>query len=95
MGVYIKGMEMPTEAEEARRIILFADGNAETMDRKQFEAVELPPHGDLIDRDAVIEAHVEAERGRYGGLFVVGDNRFMKRFVDAPIIIPADKEATP
>lgn len=52
---------------------------------------ELPPHGDLIDRDALRKVHAEAEKGAFGGLYVVGTNRFMKRFEDAPVVIPADK----
>lgn len=54
--------------------------------------LELPEHGDLIDRAALMEEHAKAESGRYGNLFVAGDNRFIHRFLDAPVVIPADKE---
>ena len=53
-----------------------------------YPLIELPePHGDLIDRDALRKVHAEAEKGRYGGVYLVGDNRFMRRFEDAPAVI--------
>lgn len=53
---------------------------------------ELPPHGDLIDRAALMEEHAKAESAKYGNLFVAGDNRFIHRFLDAPVIVPAERE---
>lgn len=52
---------------------------------------ELPPHGDLIDRAALMEEHAKAESAKYGNLFVAGDNRFIHRFLDAPAIVPAEE----
>lgn len=40
----------------------------------------------LIDADALMDKHRKEERERYGGTFVVGDNRFMQRFMDAPTV---------
>lgn len=58
MSVLIKGMEMPV-IELDWTIRNGADGkwyaidtNAETTDGEWHEIVPVPPHGDLIDRDA-------------------------------------------
>ena len=53
MSLYIKGMEMPTDGEKLYMIV-FSDGKA-CASYKPFEwheVVPVPPHGDLIDRDA-------------------------------------------
>ena len=55
MGVYIKGMEMP-KGNDAVSIIIFPNGKVSLANDRRFaeyaEAVPVPPHGDLIDRDA-------------------------------------------
>lgn len=56
--------------------------------------VEVPDrHGELIDRDALRKAHAQAERGAYGGIYVVGANRFMQRFEAAPVVVGAEAPA--
>lgn len=68
MGVYIKGMEMPTCGHTTIRI--YADGTVEHehTERKLGTAVPVPPHGRLIDADALIDAiiakHIRHERNR-------------------------------
>lgn len=50
MSVLIKGVEMPTD--EPLLVKINPDGTVSTTARnnyKKYEAVELPPHGDLID----------------------------------------------
>lgn len=63
MGVYIKGMEMPKDYSVIVKI--FPDGRVGTIPYVQWFKVELiegtqafpvPPHGDLIDRDAARES---------------------------------------
>ena len=63
MGVYIKGMEMPTIDLEWR-IIRGEDGrwyaidvNAETSDGEWHKIVPVPKHGDLIDMNAKIDVY--------------------------------------
>ena len=54
MGVYIKGMEMPKD--KPIRIVLNPNGQLfvdHGVHFTEYEAVELPSHGDLIDRDAL------------------------------------------
>ena len=57
MSILIKGMEMPKDKE----IILRIDEEGQVYNiygeypTKIYEAIEIPPHGDLIDRDALIK----------------------------------------
>lgn len=56
MSVLIKGMEMPTD--DFIRIILYPNGQAvkaNAVDYEEFEAIPVPPHGRLIDADALIK----------------------------------------
>ena len=53
MGVYIKGIEMPTGNDELR-LIIHSNGQVIISHQTYYEeaeAVPVPPHGDLIDRD--------------------------------------------
>lgn len=55
MSVLIKGMKMPTD--QRARIVLHPNGQL-FVDHgtwfTEYEAIELPDHGDLIDRDKVV-----------------------------------------
>lgn len=53
MGVYIKGMEMPSKRNGAV-IIIYPNGTAVYEDGKEYQVVELSPHGRLIDADALM-----------------------------------------
>lgn len=59
MGVYIKGMEMPTADYELLCINIYPDGKVcinLDLDCKQVAtAIPVPPHGRLIDADALFE----------------------------------------
>ena len=59
MSVLIKGMKMP-QGERYVDVRIFDDGRATTATGerpfyREMEVIELPPHGDLIDRDELIE----------------------------------------
>ena len=68
MSILIKGMEMPQDIREA--IIITRDGKARRIRAGRIiiegsveetnVAFELPPHGDLIDREAALYALCEA-----------------------------------
>ena len=64
MGVYIEGIEMPKGSDE-HRLIIRANGQV-IIDKKTYweeaEAVPVPPHGDLIDRDALMNEFEKAQR---------------------------------
>lgn len=85
MGVYIKGMELPKDRPQL--LWVYPNGKALTVQSdvdpwKELQAVPVPPHGALIDKGALMkEIENDAE---YLGVW---------RIDDAPVIIPADKEA--
>jgi hypothetical protein len=100
MGLYIHGMKLPPKGK-VKMLVLFDDGvlldNADGQN--QWMAIELSPHGRLIDADAVIE-DIRCEilehqlNGMKGTPFYIEDLRTMwQRLEDediAPTIIPAE-----
>ncbi len=54
MGVYIRGIEMPTSCGDCKlRMAIGCCGNLPHNTRMpNCPLVEIPPHGDLIDKDA-------------------------------------------
>ena len=91
-NILIRGMKLPIFEHQSWDIRHGADGkwyivdtNAETSDGEWHEIVPIPPHGDLIDRDALMKGE-----GRYiisfgkEGIDVAEINR-------APTIIPASE----
>lgn len=52
MSVLIKGMPLPTDKHHA--VAIFLTSSEALANEQSYEAVELPPHGDLIDRDKII-----------------------------------------
>ena len=94
MGVYIKDMEMPV-IEMEWTIRRGADGkwyavdtNAETTDGEWHELVPVPPHGRLIDADALAVNDgwlAEAEEYRTHISFVYSND-----IDNAPTVIPAE-----
>ena len=87
MGVYIKGMEMPTERESFNLTIKYNGVVLDTETGTQVaEAHELPPHGDLIDRDPFIE-FIKTHWDGY-------DQWFVGQLEARPTIIPAEEGET-
>lgn len=95
MGVYINGMEMPTKGY--RLILIHADGTVQSTDG-ETTAIPVPPHGRLIDADAllmrinyeVMEAYMD------GVCYGVHPSQEYLDLLgeiidDAPTIIPATK----
>lgn len=60
--ILIRGMEMPTGNDELR-LIIHSNGQV-IIDKKTYweeaEAVPVPEHGDLIDRDVLLDEQVPA-----------------------------------
>ena len=90
MGVYINGMEMPKgkpiciiidPAGQVRRYDL---NNDKYTDDELFEAVRIPPHGDLVDRDKLRKNEFIHD----GDGYAVVMSRDIR---NAPTIIPADE----
>lgn len=86
MSIYIDGMDMP---EEGGKIIIAADGSIWVnawptrgyMRVENAKAVPVPPHGRLIDADALA-----AVAGKRMGIINIG------HIDDAPTVIEADGE---
>lgn len=86
MGVYIKGMEMPKSFKDIR---IYADGRIVSKSLYMYgeeiaTAVPVPPHGDLIDRDALMDSDGDLWDGMWGWSGV--------QIANAPTIIPADRK---
>lgn len=92
MGVYVSGINMPEG--EGSKLVLQIFPNGEVYDGHGIrlgianwaKAVSIPPHGDLIDRDAI----------PYNKIMLENDDFYYgvtKPYIDRmPIIIPAERE---
>lgn len=87
MNILIKGMEMPTSlvlfcVHPDGRVFADLEGGW-----REYKAVPVPPHGRLIDADALI-SRVTDEKGNYYGhdCAVIGE-----AVEFAPTIIPAEE----
>lgn len=64
MGVYIKGMEMPKDGDV---LMVRKDDDGKTYIKESHtwgysaELIELPPHGRLIDADALLSSDLGGE----------------------------------
>jgi hypothetical protein len=92
MSVLIKGMEMPTEEYGTMTIKIYPNGHvAEYIGDmgRVWDAVPVPPHGRLIDADALHYNRIRIAHpdGAVGGWNAVVMSAEIK---DAPTIIPAD-----
>lgn len=106
MGIYIKCMEMPKKEGLIYPIRICFDGKVLGYYGNVIgQAIELPPHGRLIDADALMDGWMNLrEATKYGNktkeqlehsystmmMYEIADV-----IEDAPTIIPADKEDTP
>ena len=99
MGVYIKDLEMPT-GDDAKLIAILSTGEVFSvyldnesgelglcsMSKTPVIAMPVPPHGDLIDRDALPwekQSLMEADEGWALPCVLIDD---------APTIIPAEED---
>ena len=78
MDILIKGMKMP---KDEVNLYIRADGSVDIIGRgimSAYKAVELPPHGDLVEIEKVKE-----------GLRIYGQAGWWER--NAPIVLEASK----
>ena len=96
MSVIVKGIEMPTNCFLCPLSVLnenrlFCEVTKNEVLRAKIDAecplVPVPPHGDLIERDAAYDKIAEQEGGNYVDMDAVdmGLN-------ETPVIIPAEEE---
>ncbi len=101
MSVYIKGMEMPKSCFECRFSIdgfcyAVGDVNIRANEERQIASccplVPVPPHGRLIDADALLENMKKVhDKWKMGEHYTpTSDDEIMVMYM--PTIIPADKE---
>lgn len=102
MSILIQGMKMPTEGY--RQVFITADGEAiffpstPQNGELRFKVIPVPPHGDLIDRNALIDDMANmipwAIESPEEIAMVYGLSEGYEAVKAAPTIIPADKEET-
>lgn len=118
MGVYIKGMEMPKNCAECPcRMIGYTKDHCNVLGkfidfvvgsegrREDCPLIEIPPHGRLIDADALMKEFEKAENTmaehgqEYSCSFMSSSQEIstewyvVEEMVDnSPTIIPADKD---
>lgn len=90
MSILIKGMQMPVRGNSYLEIVIHPDGTVFSGGGSYLGrlAVELPPHGDLIDRSDVLAVVDEA--------YEYGDIIKRKDFDETsiPTIVPAEGGTT-
>ena len=94
--ILIRGIELPIFEHQSWDIRhcdngkwYIVDRNAETTDGEWHEIVPVPPHGDLIDRDALRDNNCDAfEINGVDGTILAMDVSIID---DAPTIIPASE----
>ena len=97
MSILIKGMEMPKwnkNLERVEKIIISSSGLVEWVDDNntllaEYEAVELPPHGRLIDADAL---HIDLIDRGIEDIQTNDWYEIQQAVDDAPTIIEAEGE---
>ena len=98
MGIYIKGMEMPTK-DGVYTLRIWGTGQIERLDGYHsfllsgVKAVPVPDHGRLIDADKIGLTDFEiilcqADENRYKSALQM----LLEKIEKMPTIIPADKE---
>ena len=99
MSILIKGMEMPkwnNNFERVERILISSSGLVEWVDDNntllaEYEAVELPPHGDLIDRDTILYGSNRLIQNYYGDTLGRRNYATDDEIRQAPAIIEAEE----
>ena len=92
MGVYIKGMEMPTGELGAIPVMIYADGCIEHFfsHKKLGTAISVPPHGSLIDTKSLENMHFTESMYDKDSKLFVPFVEVASAIFDAPTIIPEE-----
>ena len=92
MSILIKGMEMPTSCDFCPISLPHVEELGCGFDLEHCPITEVPPHGRLIDADAVISMLEEMAKGypidSIGGYWI---SKFSDMLKAAPTIIPAEE----
>ena len=96
MSILIKGMEMPTEEYGSMTITIYPNGSVMEyigdIGRSLGYAVPVPPHGRLIDADALYR-EIKAECNPYGKPSIGYDDglKVLGIIGSTPPVIPAEE----
>lgn len=90
MSILIEGMEMPNKKNGWAVLIIYPDGKCAFEDGKTYQAVSVPPHGDLIERKAI--CLTDFEIAMCDGDYKEGMKMLLDKAESAPSIIPASEE---
>ena len=94
MGLYVKGMEMPKDGCW-KTVRIYPDGTCAVPNWqgdctliKGAQAISVPPHGDLIEREAICLTDFEIAmcNGDYKELVKM----LLEKIESAPTIVPAE-----
>lgn len=92
MSVLLKGLNMPRDGERLK--VWIEDNGQVIVDKRtyyeEYEAVELPDHGDLVDRDVVERLAVEIWMRNSNGDDAMQE-LIHKLREEVPVVIPAEK----
>ena len=103
MGVYICGLEMPKNCDECPCYyetegawrneceVLCKEYTASENRPSWCPLIGIPPHGDLIDRNALMELYADEDDLRLENM-KVPISVIRQNIMDAPTIIEGDKE---
>jgi hypothetical protein len=94
--ILIRGIGIPSKSDLV--VHIYPDGKAvfypfHSKPRK-VEVLELPPHGDLIDRDAFLKRSPD----HWDEEYIEGDDEYVYRYYldstieAAPVVVPAERE---
>lgn len=91
-GLYLSGMKMPENGETIT--ITICDDGIVFEECKEpgsvFKAIPVPPHGRLVDADALIKGHFSDE---HRIAMSYADKCWMRRIINGePTIIPAEEK---
>lgn len=89
MGIYLPNMEMPKGGYRTVEIAFDSDGHPMALadGGDVFDVIPVPPHGRLIDADA-LDADLERQDMHTGEWDAVGFS--IEEIENAPTIIPAE-----
>ena len=95
MSVLIKGVAMPKDGEHPLWIALHSDGMVEYNANKGYgwqmtTAVPVPPHGDLIGREWLIDIALHLMNTAKNDDIYNGVKWLWQYVIEAPTIIPAE-----
>ena len=90
MSVLIKGVEMPNKKNGAV-LIIYPDGKCAFEDSKTYQAVPVPPHGDLIGREWLIDIALHLMNTAKNDDIANGVKWLWQYIIEAPTIIEAEE----